>query len=678
MSEGNVTRAEILPLLGEVKVEGDWVMAWCPAHPDGQKHGMKGGRSLGLSKTGVLKCYAGCDFKDVITALRGDRPVTKPTPIAPAQKMLTATYEYRDQDGILCGIKERWEWPNPERGKNDKEFRWHKPGQKAALKMEDMPLWGADLLKDVPMAQRVWFVEGEKACEALRARNEIALTSGGGSSQKTFGQAFDILKGRNVWLWPDNDDPGRKYLRVLKTVLTPTVGSLKVIQPKDMPEAGDAYDFFAAGRQLDELDAYANRPTTMTVDAGRVTVVIPTSRFDVEFVWSGFSRNRGEFNAELTVCPQSMFGGYDPIHTRINVLSQSAVSTLRLACESAFGGGRGDYPMEPNWASVINRAIDRVRDGYEDMRASTVEELTGDPENVLPPLICGPYVMDGAGSFLFGPPGKGKSTMALLMAVSMDAGVNHLWPVQQRKVMYINLERDRSSMRRRLARVNYVLDLPENRPLLMLNARGSILSDLLDTIRSAISKYGVTGVFLDSVSRAGYGDLNDNSVANRVADALNGLGLWWVAIAHSPRGDDTHIYGSVMQDAAADIMINISAEGTGTELGIGLQITKANDQALTGEVEQFAIAYNEGGIVEVRRAHRTEFSELQMRKKLTLYEAVKDYLSRNGSATATLISDATGKRRDEVSRILNDKRDQFVLLEKRGKEAVYGLKSMEG
>lgn len=669
MQEGNVSRSEILPLLGDVKIEGEWVMAFCPAHADGQKHGMKAGRSLGLSKSGVLKCYAGCDFKDVMAALREGQPKRD----IPQQKTLTATYEYRDHEGVLRGIKERIETPSLS-GKPEKEFIWRNHNGR---KMHEMPLWGAELLRDVPLSQRVWLTEGEKACEALRARNEIAVTGGWGSGQKSFGDAFEVLRDRNVWVWPDNDEPGRKYLQTLKAVLTPIVGHLRIVQPKGLPEAGDAFDFFASGRELAELEE-EQRQTTVVNAAGRVVVTVPTSRYDVEFMWSNFTRSRGEFNAELTVCPKSLFGGFDPIHTRINVLSHSATSQLRLACEAAFGGGRGEA-MEPSWASTINRAIDRVKHAYEEMRGATVSYLSPSFTNTPAPVLCGNYVMDGGGTFLFGPPGRGKSTIALLWAVSIDANSDALWTVFHRKVMYINLERSAQSMAQRLARANYVLGVDEERPLLMLNARGSTLGDLMETIRTAIAKHGVQGVFLDSVSRAGYGDLNANDVANRVADALNSLGVWWVAIAHSPRGDDSHIYGSVMQDAAADIMVSLSSEtaANGIEMGVGLQITKANDQPVTGEIETFAIGYDAGGIVQVRRAKSAEFSAIDGRRKLSLEEAVRQHLGRIGIDHAKHIAEEIGRRRDEVSRLLNNPANGFSRQSKRGPqgEVYYSLEA---
>src|SRR6185312_14819007 len=80
-----VERTEILPLMGVVKRQGEWTFAYCPAHDDGAKHHRNGaGMSLGLSNVGVLKCFAGCSFGDVMTALRKDRRA------APAPRTQTA------------------------------------------------------------------------------------------------------------------------------------------------------------------------------------------------------------------------------------------------------------------------------------------------------------------------------------------------------------------------------------------------------------------------------------------------------------------------------------------------------------------------------------------------------------------------------------------------------------
>lgn len=174
------------------------------------------------------------------------------------------------------------------------------------------------------------------------------------------------------------------------------------------------------------------------------------------------------------------------------------------------------------------------------------ELIGGDPELGPPEFMLAPYVMRGGGTIFFAPPGRGKSYLALLMAISIDAGCDHLWGVKQAPVLFINLERSTTSIRRRVTQVNCVLGLEPSRPLRFLNARGRSLSDVVDGAKAIIDRDGVEVVFLDSLSRAGFGDLKDNRPGNSIMDALNGLSETWLALGHTPRNDPSHLYGTIM------------------------------------------------------------------------------------------------------------------------------------
>ena len=99
-----------------------------------------------------------------------------------------------------------------------------------------------------------------------------------------------------------------------------------------------------------------------------------------------------------------------------------------------------------------------------------------------------PYIAKGAGTILFAKPGSTKSYMALLMAVSIDAGCSAVWPSTKGNILFINLERSRESMAGRLYRVNRALGLPSNRPLTMINARGKTLAQVAFAAERAIRR----------------------------------------------------------------------------------------------------------------------------------------------------------------------------------------------
>mgnify|MGYP001573377695 CR=1 FL=1 len=100
------------------------------------------------------------------------------------------------------------------------------------------------------------------------------------------------------------------------------------------------------------------------------------------------------------------------------------------------------------------------------MKAWRCAETAGAPERVLPTYILWPYIVREGGAVLCGPPGCGKGYIALLMAVSTDAGVSTIWPVQQARVLLVNLRRSDESLRQRLGNVNAALGLPRTRRLL--------------------------------------------------------------------------------------------------------------------------------------------------------------------------------------------------------------------
>lgn len=77
------------------------------------------------------------------------------------------------------------------------------------------PLFRLDFLAEYPYATVV-VCEGEKAAcaaqEMLPLPDFVCITSPGGS-QAAHRADWSAVSGRKVIIWPDNDDPGRKYAR---------------------------------------------------------------------------------------------------------------------------------------------------------------------------------------------------------------------------------------------------------------------------------------------------------------------------------------------------------------------------------------------------------------------------------------------------------------------------------
>src|SRR5262249_42735377 len=144
-------------------------------------------------------------------------------------------------------------------------------------------------------------------------------------------------------------------------------------------------------------------------------------------------------------------------------------------------------------------------------------------------------------------------------------------------------------------------------------------------IQRYVERQGIEVIFLDSLSRAGLGDMNANDSVNRIVDRLNAFPTW-VALGHTPRADTTHVYGSQMFDAAADLTVRLQSEQEDDgPLGVGLDLDKRNDVAWH-KMTITALEFDGLGLVNVRPAQPGEFPDVEAGKKLTMRQAVKQFL----------------------------------------------------
>jgi len=682
---------ELAPLLDSPKRGMDGrVWSYCPVHGDGAKHrGQPGqaGRSLSLHPKLGLDCFAGCEFTDIVKALKKkevqpvQRVSSRKSAPAPATETLVKVFKYQGADGEVIAEKGRFERPD-----GTKTFKWRLPGSDKwgglGFSQSELPLYGSYGLSAVDMDTPVLFVEGEKSAEACWQNGLIAVSGCGGAGQKDFGRSLDVLRGRDVWLWPDNDTPGRALMAHLRTLLRPICRALRTVQVS-LPEKGDAFDYFASGGTVEGLgltkdDEEQHASLTLT-DEGKVIQRVPLpSRNLVVLTGESVRKEKTGVHARVGIALNST----EIAWTSFNV--ERDEDRLRLA-NSAYKrlNGVSDEITALELKGYLDTFCARLWPATLD--ATMPEDLHGAEYPLPVEFLLEPFIVGGGGTILFGPPGRGKSWTLLLMAISMDAGVDVLWPVTQCPVLFINLERSRSSIQQRIGRVNQALGLPRTRPLLTINARGKSLSDVIDSARQAVRAHGVRCVFLDSISRAGFGDLNENRPVNAIIDALNGLSESWLGLAHTPRADATHAYGSVHFDAGADVMVQLTSQQdahSGAPLGIGLQVTKQNDFAKAmGRLQIVALDFDEEGLTHVRRSDEGEFPEIGelAAEKTSLEQAVREFLLRNGTATANQVADGTGYSRETVSKYLNGNLREFYTAknDRDKRQVLYGMRARD-
>lgn len=129
---------------------------------------------------------------------------------------------------------------------------------------EPRPLYNLDKIFNRPAAM-VIVCEGEKAADAAAALLPDAVTTtmlnGAQSPNKTDWQP---LNGRDVWLWPDNDDAGNKCMIAIANLLKIAgAASVKTINLKafeHLPDKGDAADLLAAGLTPSAMEELSQKP----------------------------------------------------------------------------------------------------------------------------------------------------------------------------------------------------------------------------------------------------------------------------------------------------------------------------------------------------------------------------------------------------------------------------------
>lgn len=152
-------------------------------------------------------------------------------------------YRHADTGAIECLVLRR----DPAEGTKRKQFRPLRLAKGefwSVAPEEPRGLYGAE---KIGKAKQVIIVEGEKAADAAQQRlGEFfaVLTWPGGSNAVDRMDRFDwtSLYGKSVVLFPDNDQAGRRAMRIVGGELTQHGGRIKIVDSTDLPPKGDAAD----------------------------------------------------------------------------------------------------------------------------------------------------------------------------------------------------------------------------------------------------------------------------------------------------------------------------------------------------------------------------------------------------------------------------------------------------
>jgi len=219
--------------------------ARCPGHDD-----RVASLSVGVGHDGkvLLTCHAGCDLARILGQL--GMPSADLFDQHECNDRETR-YEVRANNGHLVATHVRREHPN------GKRFHWERDGKRSlgGMRVASLPLYGSELVTAMPADEPVMVTEGEKACDAARSRGFCAVATVTGAASCPDRGVLGALAGRNVVLWPDNDEPGRSHMRKVAARLDGVARNVRMFMWAGAPKGGDAVDYFASGGTSERLRA---------------------------------------------------------------------------------------------------------------------------------------------------------------------------------------------------------------------------------------------------------------------------------------------------------------------------------------------------------------------------------------------------------------------------------------
>jgi len=162
-------------------------------------------------------------------------------------KRLVRQYDYFNKDGKLLYQVQRFEPKLFRQRRPDGSGGWLYNLNGVQPVLYNLP----ELLRRT--AEPIYLVEGEKDADALMAEGVLATTNSGGAS-KWDDSLTESLRGREVIILPDNDEPGLIRAQRLLKALTGVAKSVEAKDPSGFLEKGDVSDFLVSHR-VDELSA---------------------------------------------------------------------------------------------------------------------------------------------------------------------------------------------------------------------------------------------------------------------------------------------------------------------------------------------------------------------------------------------------------------------------------------
>jgi len=128
----------------------------------------------------------------------------------------------------------------------------------------------------------VLIVEGEKDADNLAALGLLATTNSGGAEKWT-ADLNQYFKGREVYILPDNDEPGERHAKQVSENLSGIAREIRVVRLPGLPPKGDVSDWLDAGGTVEDLDRLMKAAKAEEQDAPP-SLIVSSAEFIDSFV----------------------------------------------------------------------------------------------------------------------------------------------------------------------------------------------------------------------------------------------------------------------------------------------------------------------------------------------------------------------------------------------------------
>ena len=455
----------------------------------------------------LVYCHACADSTQIVEALKAAG--YWPEQAEYGAKQIVAEYDYTDADGKLLYQVLRYA---------NKDFKQRRPrGKDWVWSLGDVTLVPYRLPELLADPNRIVFiVEGEKDVDRLIAEGLLATCNSGGAG-KWYEAHAQHLRGRRVYLIPDNDEAGRSHMRMVARSLEQAGALVSWVELPDLEPRGDVSDWFDGGGSKDALVALARAGKTVPSEPKLERV---------------FMREGMDFRIDLAEAPVVMRFGRLKDHSdstmaevwvtraadrsvllrrSVNLLAASNAS--RPFSEMCNDLGEAELgPSKDAWKRILAREFEAVLEAHRN--GLSLEWTTAQPIIVPPPQwMCEGLVLHNKLNCWLGAGGTGKSTLAKALCAYHGTGFQFLGrQTTQGRALYLDWEDDREDFDRVVQETCRNLGVTEIPILGWLRMKGKRLRDNVQTLTRLILEHKFTLLIIDAVAAAmgGGGDRAKN------------------------------------------------------------------------------------------------------------------------------------------------------------------------